>query len=362
MRLVILAIAALACAWMAPVASAEQAAAPAPAVPAPATAATASSEMHGAPAQPADAGAALVAGPWEFKVLSFEEANSYAPKHATPGTPSSISPKSPADKIAMVRIQGRPTRAFTAAEEAQIEKTLGDPGKFALLMYRTFKSKAFLINASFALTDLTRPTEIAYGLCQLIESGEGLESINTFNKNGDIAWSFGFAKGDQFEATLIFAFRSRERNPLLVFMPTTKQEDMMGALIHLDTPGGMTVEYGTIDELRMRRSAPVDKSVDDKAASADTVTVINQGDSPIDLWINREPDEITRKIRPGETVSFNLPPGKYPITVGTWPMKPGVGNLAGVAVVNGAETWTLSIASKGGQRACAWTLDQKPTE
>jgi len=96
-----------------------------------------------------------------------------------------------------------------------------------------------------------------------------------------------------------------------------------------------------------------------RPAGARTVTITNKANRALDLWIDCKPAEIKRKIQPGQTVSIDLPRGRYDIMAGAWPVAPGVGTLLGVVVVKGPEAWTFSLVRQSGQRV--WHLEQKAT-
>lgn len=198
-------------------------------------------------------GEAMVVGPWELTVVSVKKVASYS--YTGGPSPTTITPKSKTDKIALVEIKGKLKRAPTAQEQAGLKKYLssfnasGGLWKLASVLSKAYKSKGFLFNGMFALTTMEGPREIKVGMCAALESRHGLAMSTTFNADGTPSACFGFLTGEEFGAMLVVPCRAKEDPCLLLFFPFGDAQNAGAALIDTRGPNGLSVRYGTVATL-----------------------------------------------------------------------------------------------------------------
>ena len=195
----------------------------------------------------------IATGPWEWRVTSFEFADSYTPTASSPvESPRTIKAKDSQNKLAIVRIHAKPIREYTPDEAASMKKTF--VGQSALAFAEAFHANKFLATRCFLLGHV-RPLEqkgkLTLTPCQALVADKSTIKEGISFEDGDTLVSHVeviYAKDDPIEATLVFSNVPADGNPVLFFFPipagTDFAKEIGAARLTLASQSLSSVEYG----------------------------------------------------------------------------------------------------------------------
>ena len=204
----------------------------------------------------------IVTGPWEWRVTSFEFADSYTPTSSSPvEPPRTITAKDSQHKLAIARIHAKPIREYTSDETASMKNTY--VGQSALAYAKPFGANKFLATRCFLLGDARSPEQegkqgtLTLTPCQVltadkstIKGGISFETRDTFAAHVEII----YAKDDPVDATLVFSNVPADGNPILFFHPipagTEFGKTIGAAHLTLASKSLSSVEYGDLADIK----------------------------------------------------------------------------------------------------------------
>jgi len=197
---------------------------------------------------PAEADA-IECGAWMFRVLAVETVDSFVDdsRKMTTGNVTTIRPKAPDHRLAVIKVSIEPLRSYTSEEKALVEGN--SAGKAGMNFAAIYDSEMVVGSPCFHLAygaEEGATVDLVLTQCDLMLADEG--SVGGISVGQNIG--LFFAKDDPIVGRLVFHYPTREKTILLSFLPNFAGKETKVARIGLAADGTMAnVRYGSIAEM-----------------------------------------------------------------------------------------------------------------